>query len=91
MNYEWVAKTIQKKSNPKNWKNSKKSKTEIDAREQKTFSGKAHFCSNTVFSLLFKIRVKKFHATKPLGFAPLPVSASPKSLLQFDSKNQENV
>ena len=31
---------------------------------QKTTSEKANFCSNTVFSIYFKIRVKKFHAAK---------------------------
>ena len=39
------------------------------ACEQKTTSEKAKFCSNTVFSLYFKIRAKKFHAAKPLAFS----------------------
>ena len=39
------------------------------ACEQKTTSEKANFCSNTVFSLYFKIRAKKFHAAKPLVFS----------------------
>ena len=30
---------------------------------------KANFCSNTVFSLHFKFRAKKFHAAKPLAFS----------------------
>ena len=50
-------------------KNSK-NQSEIVACEQKTTSEKANFCSNTVFSLYFKIRAKKFHATKPLAFSP---------------------
>ena len=29
----------------------------------------ANFCSNTVFSLYFKFRAKKFHAAKPLAFS----------------------
>ena len=29
----------------------------------------ANFCSNTVFSLYFKIRAKKFQAAKPLEFS----------------------
>ena len=37
--------------------------------EQKTPTDKANFCSNTVFSLYFKIRAKKFHASKPLAFS----------------------
>ena len=39
----------------------------IKMKSQKTTSEKANFCSNTVFSLYFKIRVEKFHATKPLA------------------------
>ena len=51
-----------KKSNSKN-------QSEIAACEQETTSEKANFCSNTVFSLYFKINVKKFHAAKPLAFS----------------------
>ena len=36
---------------------------------KKTTSEKANFRSNTVFSLCFKIRAKKFHAAKPLAFS----------------------
>ena len=52
-------------------KNQKKSKnqSEIAACEQKTTSEKANFCPNTVFSLYFKFRAKKFHAAKPLAFS----------------------
>ena len=39
------------------------------ACEQKTTSEEAIFCSNTVFSLFFKIRANKFHAAKPLAFS----------------------
>ena len=48
-------KTRTKKSKKKNSKN----QSEIAAYEQKTTSEKADFCSNTVFSLYFKIRAKK--------------------------------
>ena len=51
----------------KNKKNSK-NQGEIAEWEQKTTSKKAHFCSNTVFSLYFKNRAKKIHAAKPLAF-----------------------
>ena len=61
-------KRFRKKSDPKNWKNSKNQK-EIAACEQKTSSGKANFCSNTIFSLYFKNRAKKFHAAKQLAFS----------------------
>ena len=72
-------------------KKNSKNQSEIAACEQKTTSEKANFCSNPVFSLYFKFRAKKFQAAKPLLFAPLPVSAWPKSQLQFDFKNHENV
>ena len=43
--------------------------SKIAACEQKNTSEKANFCSNTVFSLYFKIRAQKFHAGKPLAFS----------------------
>ena len=46
-----------------------KNQSEIAACKQKTTSEKANFCSNTVFSLYFKFRAKKFHAAKPLTFS----------------------
>ena len=46
-----------------------KNQSEIAACEQKTTSEKANFCSNTIFSLYFKFRAKKFHAAKPLAFS----------------------
>ena len=49
-------------------KNSK-NQNEIAACEQKTTTEKPNFCSNTVFSLYFKIRAKKIHAAKPLAFS----------------------
>ena len=39
------------------------------ACEQKTTTEKPNFCSNTVFSLYFKIRARKIHAAKPLAFS----------------------
>ena len=63
-----LEKPFRKKSDPKNRKNSK-NQNEIAACEQKTTTDKANFCSNTVFSLHFKIRAKKFHAAKPLAFS----------------------
>ena len=63
-----LEKPFRKKSDPKNRKNSK-NRSEIAACEQKTTTDKANFCSNTVFSLYFKIRAKKFHAAKPLAFS----------------------
>ena len=48
-------------------KNSK-NQGEIATCEQKMIGEKANICSNNVFSLFFKIRVKRFHAAKPLSF-----------------------
>ena len=62
-----LGKPFRKKSDPKNRKN-RNNQSEIATCEQKTSSEKANFCSNTVFSLYFKIRAKKFHAAKPLAF-----------------------
>ena len=53
-----VEKPFRKQSNRKNKKQQKSS--EIAACEQNTTSEKADFCSNTVFSLYFKIGAKNF-------------------------------
>ena len=45
------------------WKNN------LEKNQQKTTSEKANFCSNTVFSLNFKLRAQRFHAAKPLAFS----------------------
>ena len=69
MNYELTGKNrLEKNPIQKNEKKGKIQK-EIAACEQKNNSEKANFCSNTVFSLYFKIRAKKFHAGKPLKFS----------------------
>ena len=68
MNYEWIVKAIKKKIRSQNWKNSKK-QSEIAACEQKTTTQKANFCSNTVFSLYFKLGAKKNHAALPPTFS----------------------
>ena len=62
-----LGKTFRKNPIQKNRKNSK-NQSEIAVCEQKATSEKANFCSNTIFSLYFKIRAKKFHAAKPLAF-----------------------
>ena len=64
-----LGKSFRKKSYPKNWKNSKFKKKKLPHVNKKTTSEKASFCSNTVFSLYFKFRAKKFHAAKPLAFS----------------------
>ena len=47
----------------------RENQSEIAACEQKTPTEKPNFCSNTVFSLYFKIRAKKIHPAKPLAFS----------------------
>ena len=74
---------LEKKSDPKNKKKSK-NQSEIATREQKTTSKKANFCSHTVFSLYFKLRVNKFLAAKPLAF-------SPHFLFRRDQKHYSNL
>ena len=58
---------LEKKSDPKNRKNSK-NQSEIAACEQKPLARKRIF-AQTPFSHYFKFRAKKFHATKPLAFS----------------------
>ena len=67
MNYERIGKLFRKKNPIQKIKRTVKIKV-INACEQKTTSERANFCSNTVFSLYFKIRVKTMHAAKPLAF-----------------------
>ena len=70
-----LGKPFRKKFDPKNWQNSK-NQSEIAACEQKTTNEKPNFCSNTVFSLYFKMRAKKNSRRKtPRFFAPFPVPA----------------
>ena len=46
-----------------------KIKVKLPHVNKKSLSRKPLFCSNTFFSLYFKIRVKKFYAAKPLAFS----------------------
>ena len=68
MSFNGLGKPFRKNPIQKNRKNSK-NQNEIAACEQKTTSEKANFCSNTVFSLYFKIRPKKIHAAKALALS----------------------
>ena len=58
-----------RKSASKNQKKTVKIKVEFPHVNKKTTSDKANLCSNTVFSLYFNIRAKKFQAAKPLTFS----------------------
>ena len=55
-------------SDPKNWKKLK-IKVKLPHVNKKPLARKRIFCSNTVFSLYFKFRAKKFPAAKPLAFS----------------------
>ena len=52
-----------------------KNRSEIAAGEQKITSEKANLCSNTVFLLYFKFRIKISRRKTTRLFAPCPVSA----------------
>ena len=63
-----LRKPFLKKQDQKNLKNTE-NHCQNAACEQKTISEKPNFCSNTVFSVWFRIRAKKNHAAKPLAFS----------------------
>ena len=63
-----LEKPFRKKSNQKIGKKNSKIKVKLPHVNKKPLAGKGIF-TNTVFSLYFKNRVKKFHATKPLAFS----------------------
>ena len=46
-----------------------KIRVKLPHENKKTTTEKPNLCSNTVFSLYFKIRAKKIHAAKPLAFS----------------------
>ena len=46
-----------------------KIKVKLPHVNKKPLARKRIFCSNTVFSLYFKFRAKKFYAAKPLAFS----------------------
>ena len=60
---------LKKKSIQKSEKKTVKIRVKLPHVNKKTPSEKANLCSNTVFSLYFKFRAKKFHAAKPLAFS----------------------
>ena len=81
MNNEWIGKTIKKKIRSKKSKLNSKNQS-----EQKLTSKKANFCSN---SLYCKIGEQSSRRKSNRFFTSFPVSALPKSRLQFDFKNHE--
>ena len=80
-----MGKPFRKKSDQKNRKKNIKKQSETAACEQKATSEKAKFCSNTVFSLYFKFRAKKFHAAKP------PLAFSLHFLYRRDQNHYSNL
>ena len=77
------------KSDPKNQK-TVKIKVNCRMWTKKPLARERILVQTQVFSLYFKIREISRRKTTPF-FAQLPVSVWPKSLLQFDFKNHENV
>ena len=67
MNYEWIGKPFRKKSDLKKSKK-QQIKVKLPNVNKEPLARKEIFGSNTVFSLYFKIRAKKFHAAKQLAF-----------------------
>ena len=87
---EWIGKTINKKIWSKKFKKKSKNQSEIAACEHKTTSEKANFCSNTDFSLYFRIRAMKFHAAEPLALSLHFMSRRDQNHYS-NVKNHENV
>ena len=83
MNYEGIGKQLEKNA-IQIVEEMVKNQSEITACEQQTTSKKANFCSNTVFSLYFKIRAQNFHAAKPIDF-------SLRFLLRCDQNHYSNL
>ena len=70
MNYEWIGKTIKKNIRSKNGKKTVKIKVKLPHVNKKPLAReKANFCSNTILSLYFILRAKKFHTAKSLAFS----------------------
>ena len=63
-----LGKPYRKKFEPKLEK-TVKIKVKLPHVNKKSTSEKANLCSNTVFSLCFETRAKKFHSAKPLAFS----------------------
>ena len=81
---------FRKKSDPKKRKNSK-NQSEIAACEQKPLPRNRILVQTPFSHSTLKLEQKKSRPKTTRFFAPFPVSAWPKSLLQFDFKNHENV
>ena len=74
MNYEWIGKIIEKKSDPKNRKNSK-NQSEIAACEQKSPARKRIFGQTPFSHSTLKLEQKNSRRKTTRFFARLPVSA----------------
>ena len=83
---------LEKNPNQKIEKKTVKIRVKLPHVNKKPLPRNRIFVQNTIFSLYIKIRAKKNSRRKTTRFfAPFPASAWPKSLLQFDFKNHENV
>ena len=81
---------LEKKSDPKKRKNSENQR-EIAACEQKQLPRNRILVQTPFSHSTLKLEQKNSRPKTTPFFAPFPVSAWPKSLLQFDFKNHENV
>ena len=91
MNYEWSGKTIRKKHPIQKKRETVKIKVEFPHVNKKSLARKRIFVQ-TQFShstLNWSEKILRHKTTR--FFAPLPVSAWPKALLQFDFKNNETL
>ena len=60
---------LEKSPSKKSKKKTVKIRVKLPHVNKKPLPRNPNFCSNTVFSLYFKIRAKKIHAAKPLAFS----------------------
>ena len=74
-------------------KSNKNSKNQSETAEckKKPLARNRIFVQKSFSRPTLKLEQKKSHRKTTRFFAPIPVSAWPKSLLQFDFKNHENV
>ena len=84
-------KPFRKKSDPKNWKKTVKIKVKLPHVNKKPQPRNRIFVQTPFSHSTLELERKNSRRKSTRFFAPYPVSACPKSLLQFDFKNHENV
>ena len=89
--YEWIAKTIWKKILSKKIEKRVKTKVKLPHVNKKLLARKRIFVQTPFSHTTLKLERKNSRRKTTRFFAPFPVWAWPKSQLQFDFKNHENV